>query len=45
MARMLKAIDAQEDHAAAAGKAVNVAARLRGMKLGTAAQVVEDAIE
>jgi putative transposase len=41
VARMLKAIHAQEDRKAAAAKAKEVVARLRSMKLKTAADLVE----
>jgi transposase-like protein len=41
VARMLKAIHAQEDETAAAGKAREVVAKLRAMKLTTAADLVE----
>lgn len=45
VAKMLKAIHAQEDKAAAREKAVTVAAKLRGMRLSKAASKVEDYIE
>jgi len=41
VARMLKAIHAQEDRSAAAAKAKEVAARLKAMKLKSAADLVE----
>lgn len=41
IARMLKAIHAQEDRKAAQGKANEVVARLKAMKLKTAAELVE----
>jgi putative transposase len=41
VARMLKAIHAQENRKAAAAKAKKVVARLRAMKLKTAADLVE----
>ncbi len=41
VARMLKAIHAQEDRAAAYAKAKEVAARLKAMKLKRAADLVE----
>ena len=41
VARMLKAIHAQEDRKAAAAKAKEVVARLRAMKLKSAAELVE----
>lgn len=45
VARMLKAIHAQEDHAAASAKAAEVVRALKAQKLGKAAQLVEDCIE
>jgi len=45
VARMLKAIHAQEDLAAARRKAADVVQALRKMKLTKAAQLVEDSIE
>ena len=42
VAAMLKAIHAQEDHAAADRKVVDVVEKLRGMKLNKAATCVED---
>jgi putative transposase len=45
VARMLKAIHAQEHRAAACAKAADVVRALRAMKLGKAAQLVEDCIE
>jgi len=44
VARMLKAIHAQEDRKAAAAKAKEVVARLRTMKLKTAADLVEQKV-
>ena len=44
IARMLKAIHAQEDHKAAAAKAKEVVARLRTMKLKSAADLVEQKV-
>jgi transposase-like protein len=44
VAAMLKAIHAQEDHAAAMAKAQAVVEKLREMKLGTAAQKVEEGV-
>src|SRR5262245_21521469 len=44
IARMLKAIHAQEDRKAAAAKAKEVVARLRAMKLKTAADLVEQKV-
>lgn len=45
VARMLKAIHAQEDRAAALAKALAVAAALEAMKLGQAARIVRDGAE
>lgn len=45
VSKMLKAIHAQEDKAAAREKAVAVIAKLRGMKLTKAASKIEDYIE
>ena len=45
VAKMLKAIHAQEDKAAARGKAVQVVQKLQAMKLGKAAKVVEAGFE
>ena len=44
VARMLKAIHAQEDRQAASAKAKEVVARLRAMKLKTAADLVEQSV-
>ena len=44
VARMLKAIHAQEDHQAATAKAKDVVARLRSMKLKAAAELVEQKV-
>ena len=44
VARMLKAIHAQEDRAAAEAKAQDVAAKLAEMKLGKAARLVTEAV-
>lgn len=44
VAAMLKAIHAQEDREAAQGKAQDVISKLRGMKLGAAADLVEESI-
>ncbi|MBX5463857.1 MAG: transposase [Steroidobacteraceae bacterium] len=44
VARMLKAIHTQEDRKAAAAKAKEVVARLKAMKLKTAAELVEQKI-
>ena len=44
VALMLKAIHAQEDLPAAQRKAAEVVARLRGMRLGKAAELVETAV-
>jgi len=44
VARMLKAIHAQEDRAAATAKAKEVATKLEKMKLGKAATLVHDAV-
>jgi transposase-like protein len=41
VARMLKAIHAQEDRAAAEAKSKEIVARLRAMKLKSAAEIVE----
>jgi putative transposase len=45
VAAMLKAIHGQEDHQAAQEKAIQVAARLEGMKLPAAARLVREGIE
>jgi len=45
VAAMLKAIHAQEDRQAARKKAADVVAKLRDIKLGRAAQLVEEGIE
>ena len=45
VARMLKAIHAQEDLEAARGKAAAVIEKLRAMKLGKAAELVEDSVQ
>jgi putative transposase len=45
VAAMLKAIHEQEDHQAAQEKAVQVAARLEGMKLAAASRMVRESIE
>ena len=45
MAKMLKAIHAQESKAAALAKARDVAAALQAMKLKEAAKKVEDSVE
>jgi len=45
VAAMLKAIHGQEDHQAAQEKAVQVASRLEGLKLASAARLVRDSIE
>lgn len=44
IARMLKAIHAQEDRKAAQGKAIEVVARLKAMKLKAAAELVEQKV-
>lgn len=44
VARMLKAIHAQEDRTAASAKAKEVASKLEKMKLGKAAKLVQDAV-
>lgn len=45
VAAMLKAIHAQEDREAARKKAVDVVAKLEGMKLAKAAQIVREGVE
>ena len=45
VAAMLKAIHAQEDRQAAREKAASVAQKLRAMKLGQAAKIVEEGVE
>ncbi len=45
VAKMLKAIHAQEDKTAAREKAKAVAEKLRGMKLNKAAQKIDDSVE
>ena len=45
VAKMLKAIHAQEDKAAAREKAKAVAEKLRGLKLNKAAQKIDDSVE
>jgi len=45
VARMLKAIHAQEDRKAAHAKAAEVVSRLKEMKLGNAAELVEHKVE
>lgn len=42
---MLKAIHAQEDRVAAEKKAADVVAKLRELKLGKAAKIVEEGVE
>ena len=45
VARMLKAIHAQEDHKAAQAKAAEIVSRLKELKLRSAAELVEQKVE